>query len=421
MSFRYRLLSILALGYASFTTPLLSQSEVVAIRGARLMTITHGIIDEGTLLIHGGIITGVGSDVSIPAGAKVIPGEGRTITPGFIDGFTNLGTSDIPSLGADDDEATDPLMPQLRIIDGLNPDNRFIPLARSFGITTALCAPAERNLLSGQSALIDLAGSRMEDMTVVFPIGVHANLGESPKLRYGKQNRSPMTRMGAAALLRQILIDARGYEDKIERYEHQLAEYKKGNEDKKPSPPERDLKLESMVSVVSGELPLIVSADRYDDIHTALRIADEFDLKIILNHGAECHRLTEEIAKRNIPVIWGPDDAPVRELESKGGTPNTPWQLYKAGILFAFQTGSVENVSGLLRQARAAVVHGLPHEEALKALTLSPARMFGVSSKLGSLEVGKSANIVVFDGSPLKELSKVEMVFIKGEPFQDGR
>jgi imidazolonepropionase-like amidohydrolase len=176
-----------------------------------------------------------------------------------------------------------------------------------------------------------------------------------------------------------------------------------------------------MVPVVSGALPLIVSADRYDDIHTALRIAAEFDLKIILNHGAESHRLTQELAKGNIPVIWGPGDAAFRELESKGSNPNTPYLLYKAGITFAFQTGSVENVSGLLRQARAAVVHGLPLQEALKALTLSPARMFGVSSELGSLEVGKSANIVVFDGSPLEELSTVEMVFIQGESFKVDR
>ena len=418
MRLRYRLLSTLILIHVSFATPLFSQSEVVAIRGAKLLTITHGIIDEGTLLMRGGTITAIGSDVAIPPGAKVIEGKGKTISPGLIDGFTNLGTSDIRTLGADDDEATDPLMPQLRIIDGLNPDNRFIPIARSFGITTALCGAAEGNLISGQSALIDLAGARMEDMTLVFPIGVHANLGESPKMRYAKQNRSPMTRMGAAALLRQILIDARGYADKIERYEHKLAEYKKGHDEKKPSPPERDLKLESMVPVVRAQMPLIVSADRYDDIHTALRIADEFDLKIILNHGAESHRLTGELAKRNIPVIWGPADASIRELESEGGTPNTPWQLYNAGITFAFQTGSVENVSGLLNQARAAVVHGLPQEEALKALTLSPARIFGVSNQLGSLEVGKSANIVVFDGSPLEELSKVEVVLIKGELFQ---
>ncbi len=421
MSHRYRLLSTIVFGCAFSSTLLFSQDEMVAIRGARLFTITQGVIDDGVLIMQGGTITAVASGVSIPAGARVIDGVGKTVLPGLIDGFTNLGAADFPSLGADDDEATDPITPQLRILDGVNPDNRFIPTARSFGITTVLCSAAEGNLLSGQSALIDLAGARIEDMTVVFPFGVHANLGESPKLRYGKKSRSPMTRMGAAALLRQTLVDARGYADKIERYEQKLSEYKKGGNEKKPSPPKRDLKLEAMVPVVRAEMPLIVSADRFDDIYTALRIADEFDLKIILNHGAEAHRFAEELSKRNIPVIWGPADASFHELEYKEGTPNTPFQLHEAGVTFAFQTGSVENVSGLLQQARAAVVHGLPQEEALKALTLSPAVIFGVSNQLGSLEVGKSANIVVFDGHPLEELSKVEMVFIKGELFQAAR
>jgi imidazolonepropionase-like amidohydrolase len=415
MNQRYPLLPTIVLGCVLTSIPHAARADDVAIRGARLLTVTNGVIDDGTLIMQGGKITALGSDIPVPTGIEVIDGDGKTVLPGFIDGFTNLGTVDFPSLGEDDDEATDPVMPQLRIIDGFNPDNRFIPAARSFGITTVLCAPAEGNLLSGQSALMNLAGTHLEDMTVAFPVGVHANLGESPKLRYGKKNRSPMTRMGAAALLRQTLVDARGCADKIERYQKELSEYEKGENEKKPSPPKKDMKLEALMPVVRAEMPLIVSADRLDDIHTALRIAEEFDLKIVLNHGAEAHRLAEELSQRNIPVIWGPADASFRELESKGGTLETPYKLHQAGIKFTFQTGSINNLSGLLQQAREAVVHGLPKEEAIKALTLAPATIFGVSDQLGSLEVGKSANVVVFDGDPLEELSKVEMVFIKGE------
>jgi imidazolonepropionase-like amidohydrolase len=417
MSHRFRPLSTLVL-LCSFSPSLLfSQSEVVVIQGARLVTITLGDMDDGDLIIRGGEITGIGANLPIPAGAEVIDGTGKTVLPGFIDGCTNLGAADYPSLGADDDEAIDPVTPQLRITDGFNPDNRFIPKARSFGVTTVLSTPAEGNLISGQSALIDLAGTRIEDMTVLFPVGVHATLGEAPKLRYGPKSRSPMTRMGAAALLRQTLIDARAYVDKIERYELELAEHQESADKKKPTPPKRDLKLEALIPVVRAEMPLIVSADRFDDIHTALRIGDEFGLKIILNHGAEAHRLTSELSSRKIPVIWGPSEASYDELESQRGTPTTPYQLHKAGILFAFQTGSVSNLAGLLQQARSAVVHGLPRDEALEALTLSAATIFGVSDELGSLEAGKTANIVVFDGDPLEQLSKVEMVFIKGVRF----
>jgi imidazolonepropionase-like amidohydrolase len=417
MSHRFRLLSTIVLLYFFSPTLLFSQGEVVVIRGARLVTITDGDIENGVLVMQGGKITAVGSNLSIPSGAEVIDGVGKTVLPGFIDGFTNLGAADYPSLGADDDEAIDPITPQLRITDGFNPDNRFIPTARSFGVTTVLSTPAEGNLISGQSALIDLAGTRIEEMTVLFPVGVHVNLGETPKLRYGPKNRSPMTRMGAAALLRQTLIDARAYADKIELYKRELAEQQESSDNKKPTPPKRDLKLEALVPVVRGELPLIVSADRFDDIHTALRIRDEFDLKIILNHGAEAHRLTSELSSRKIPVIWGPSEASFDELESQRGTPATPYQLHKAGVLFAFQTGSISNLGGLLQQARSAVVHRLPRDEALEALTISAATIFGVSDQLGSLEAGKTANIIVFDGDPLEELSKVEMVFIKGVRF----
>ena len=215
-------------------------------------------------------------------------------------------------------------------------------------------------------------------------------------------------------------MDAQGYAAKLALFERKLADFQAGKGEegtKEPEPPARDPKLAAVLPVLEGETPLIVSADRFDDIHTALRIADEFDLRIILNHGAEAHRLTAELAERGIPVIWGPAGARYSELESQEGTAETPGFLAAAGVKFAFQTGSVENLAGLLDQARVAMAHGLSYEHALEALTLHPAEIFGAADEVGSLEVGKMADLVVFDGDPLVGLPRVEMVFVGGRRF----
>ncbi|MFC1661339.1 amidohydrolase family protein [Gemmatimonadota bacterium] len=410
---RHQVLALAAFHLGALIPPASAQTQPVALQGGRLLTITQGVVEGGTIILEAGRIAAVGSDISIPSGAQIIDVSGMTIMPGLIDGFTNLGAADLPSRGKDDDEATDPVTPHLRIVDAINPQNRFIAAARSLGITAVLCAPADGNLLSGQSALVHLAGATVEEMVISSPVGIHLSLGEAPK-RYGERNRAPMTRMGSAALLRQTLVDAKGLSEKLALHERKLAAYRAGEEEDEPSPPERNLKLEALLPVVRGEKPLIVSADRFDDIHTALRIAAEFEVRLILNHGAEAHRVTEELSEQGIPVLWGPSSAAFKELESERGTPATPKSLAEVAVPFAFQTGSTENLAGLLNQARAAVIHGLAYEEALKGLTIYPAQIFGVADHFGSLEVGKSADVAVFDGDPLQELSKVEMVFIEG-------
>ncbi len=415
---------LLALGLALCSThppmPAVAQEGVVALRGARLLTITGGTLENGVILLQGGRITAVGLDVPIPAGAEVLDLSGRTVMPGLMDGSTNLGIADYPSLGTDDNEATDPLTPHLRVLDALNPDNGFIPLARSSGVTAALCAPAEGNLLAGQSALIRLAGEGVEEMVVRAPVGVHVSLGEAPKAQYGKRSQAPMTRMASAAMLRQVLVDARAYGEKLALHVAAVAAHRAGQRAEEPTAPARDAKLEALLPVTRGEVPLVISADRFDDIHTALRITAEFGVRMVLSHGAEAHRVAGELAARGIPVLWGPADAPYGELESRGGGPGTPAALSRSGVTFAFQTGSSRNVAGLLEQARAAVAHGLPREEALRALTLHPATIFGVADRLGSLESGKAADLVVFDGDPLDGLARVEMVFIGGERMPPG-
>ncbi len=409
-----RFLRSLVLGVALWPAAVAAQEEPIALRGARLLTITRGEIDNGVIVIADGRITAVGSDVSIPSGTRVIDVSGKTIMPGLIDGFTNLGLTDYPSYGADDDEATTPVTPQMRVVDGLNPANRFIDHSRNSGVTAALCAPAEGNLVTGQSALIRTHGATVEELVIGASMAVHVTLGEPPKLRYGPKNTQPMTRMGAAALLRQTLIQAQEYAGKQERYERKQASRNEDEEADSSSPPARDLKLEALLPILRGEKPLIVSADRFDDIHTAIRIAEEFKVPMVLNRGAEAHRLASTLADRGMPVIWGPAGAPYQELEAMRGSSETPARLAEAGVIVAFQTGSVENVDGLLGQARAAMANGLPREQTLEALTLNAAQIFGVADQFGSLDVGKSADLVVFSDDPLEDLSSVEMVFVQG-------
>jgi len=399
-----------------------SQQGTMAIRGGTFITVTQGIIENGTMIIRDGVIEEVGRDIRIPRGAKVIDAAGLTVMPGLIDCFTNLGTADIESFGTDDDEATDPVTPHLRVTDGLNPDNRFIPLARKAGITNVLSAPGEGNLLSGQSALIHLSGESPDDMVIAFPVGVHASLGEAPKMRYGKQSRAPMTRMGEAALLRQTLVDAGEYLYKTTRYNEKLEAYEKkvregAEAGDKPAPVATDFKMKALLPVITKNKPLILGADRYDDILTALRVAGEFDVTLVLNHGAEAYRVADKLAEKGIPVIVGPSASYYQREETTRANPENAALLNKAGIRIAFQTGSVKNYAGLLHTARHAAAHGLPHDAALKALTLYPAQIFGVAENLGSLEKGKIANIAAFDGDPLDDVSRTQFVVIKGKVY----
>jgi len=408
----------------SFSSPPKTDNDgIIAIRGGTLVTITNGNITNGILLIKGGKITAIGEDINIPEKAQTIDAENYTILPGFIDGFTNLGAVETEGIEEtrEYDEATSPVTPHMRIIDGINSESGLFDAAIKTGVTIVLCAPGEGNLLSGQSALIQLRGDSVEEMVLKFPVGIHGSLGEPPKLRYGKKNVNPSTRMGEAALLRQTLIDAQDYAKKIESYKEKLKDYEKKEKegkaepDKKPIPPPTNFKMQSLIPVIKGELPLILRANRYDDILTALRIADEFKLKLILNHGADAYKTAKKLAVRNIPVILGQMPPYRSTQETMSALYENAALLHKAGVKIAFQTGSAHNLGSLLQQASLSVSHGLPYEEALKALTINPAQIFGLENELGSLEKGKRADIVIFDGDPLNSLSHIKMVITEGQ------
>ena len=398
--------------------------ETTAVRGARLVTGTGEIVEGGVVLVRDGLIAAVGKDVAIPEGAKIVDVPGGWIFPGFIDALTDLGAADRPSRGGDSDEATDPVTPHLRIIDALDPGSEFIARARTSGLTAALAAPALGNLLSGQSALIRLAGDDVADMIVRFPVAVHGSLGEPPKMRYGAKGRSPQTRMGSAALLRQTLWDVRNRIALLEDHERKIAEFrKKRAKDKgaEPAPPAADSRLDALIPVLKGECPLVLNANRMDDILTALRIADEFGLKLMISGGAEAHRVKERLVAGGIPVLLRPADAAGLTEETARADYESAAVLLQAGVRFAFQTGSAGLSGDLLSQVRSAVAHGLPWEEALRAVTVHPAGIFGVLDRMGSLEAGKSADLAVFDGNPFREAARAVLVMIRGTIVVDRR
>jgi imidazolonepropionase-like amidohydrolase len=395
--------------------------DALVIRSAKIVTETGITLEGGTILVRNGLIEAIGKDLSIPPGAKVIDIPDGWVFPGLIDALTDLGAADMPLHEKDSDEATNPMTPQLRIIDAIDPGNPFIARARMTGMTAALVAPALGNLLSGQSALIRLAGDDVMKMTVKFPVAVNGSLGEPPKMRYGPKGQAPQTRMGSAALLRQMFWDVRNYISLGETYEKKLAEFQKkaagGKEDPgvPPQPPATNSQLDALIPVVKGELPLILNANRMDDILTALRIANEFSLKLILSGGAEAYRVKEELADLKIPVLLRL--AAVARLTGETGkaTYENAAALFKAGVTVAFQTGSTAAFGELIPQAQAAIAHGLPWEEAFKAVTIYPARIFGVADRMGSLEKGKVADIAIFDGNPFVTAAAAKIVIIGGK------
>lgn len=372
-------------------------SGMIALKGGRIIPVGSPVIEKGTILVENGIIMDIGEDPVIPEGTEVIDVSGCVMIPGLIDAFSHIGTTDISSFGSDHDEATAPVTPHLRITDALNPDNRFIPLARQNGITSALTAPGEGNLISGSSALIRLTGETPEAMIIRTPVAMHGTLGELPKMRYGTKGQSPMTRMGQAALLRDTLTRGR--------------EYAASRKDTDAS----NFKMAALRPVLERKIPLMVRANRLDDILTALRIAGEFNIRIILHHGAEAYRVADTLADRKVPVVLCPPAMFQMRLETTRATFENAAILHRAGVKIAFQTGTVNHLHTLLSQVRAAVANGLPADAALKSVTLFPAQIFGVEDRIGTLEKGKSADLVIFDRHPLESTAKVKMVMVAGQ------
>ena len=377
------------------------EERPLVIRGGKIFTVTRGILENGLIIISGEKIRAVGKDLAIPPDARVIDASQDCVFPGFFDAGTNLGTVEIESFEEDYDESAVPLTPQLRIIDSIDPENRFIAAALRQGVTSALIAPGRGNVLSGQSAVLHLYGGDLEKMTLRSPAAVHGSLGDAIKPRSKRSGAYPYTRMGVAAALRQSLVDAGA----------SLARLQRPDSEKK----EEDPAIRALIPVIKGEIPLVITANRFDDIMTALRIAAEFKIRLVINEGADAHRAAAELAAQRVPVILRTNTAYRLTVETLGAVAENADRLERAGVQIAFQSGSTQDAGNFWPQVHLAVTSGLAPEAALRALTINPAVIFGLADLVGSIEPGKSADIAIFPANPILAVVPAKWVIVGGK------
>ena len=396
---------------------------MIAITNGKVLTITQGTLDRGTVLIDEGRIVAVGENVEIPPEAEVHDVDGKVVMPGMIDPHCHVGVfpDGIGWEYSDGNELTDPITPHLRALDAVHPEDQAFEELVTAGVTTVLTGPGSGNLIGGQwVCLKTLPKPNIEDMVLLEPAGMKMALGENPKRVYGEQKKMPSTRMGNAATLRVALVEARNYLEKWDRYEENLSDYQAKVEEgdkeaKRPDPPQRDLKLEALGKVLRREMKARIHAHRADDMLTAIRIAEEFDLDLTLEHATEGYKIAEILAEKRIPVTAGPILFSRMKYELKDMTPKNPGLMAKAGVKVAIQTDEMSAVKYLTINAALASREGLPEEEALKAITIHPAEIIGVADRVGSLEKGKDADVVVLSGHPFDFRSVVEWVLVDGE------
>jgi imidazolonepropionase-like amidohydrolase len=407
-------LALLSAAWAQSSKPAPQKGETIALRGGKLLTVSHGVIENGVVVMQNGRITAVGAaSTAIPAGAKVIDVTGMTVYPGLIDAEDHLGLTEIQADRMTDDtlEPSDEIMPHMHVYDAFHAETALIPVARMNGVTNAVVAPAAGDTLPGQDAFIQLAGKSAEEMLLVRDVALPLNFtGRQRRNESFATAKFPQTRMGMAAQLRQAFIDAQDYEAKLTAYEKKKA----ADPDKAGAPPKRDLKLEALLPYLHGQKPMVLAAEEPNDLQTILDMAKEYHLKVILNHLTHSSEALDKVAASGFPVIVGAIYAQPKEWERYDAVYRLPAEMAKRGIKIAFASYDSHNVRNLPYAAGYAAGFGLPADEALKALTLNPAQMFGVDKDLGSLDPGKMANVVVASGDPLDVKTDVKHVFIGG-------
>ncbi len=384
------------------------------IRGGTVVTMAGQTLNNANVLIQGGKIAGVGSNVQAPAGATVIDASGKFVYPGMIDSQTDLGLSEIGSVAATQDVTElGTYNPHMRALVAVNPSSELIAVTRVNGVTAAITAPSG-GLISGQSALIRLDGWTQDEMAIRPVAGFVINYPRASGGGGGRGGRGggggePEGDAGQRA--QQQIADLREYLTRARDYDR----VRDGGNQRV------DVQLEAVRPLFSGEAPAVVMADGKDQIEGAFRLADDFGIKVIISGGDEGYKVASELARRNIPVILGslrsapPADAPYDAVFANPGV------LQRAGVKIAFSTGDGANARHLPYHAALAVAFGLPTAAAMQALTVNPAQIWGVADRIGTIEVGKSADLFVASGDPLDIRTVVSDVFIEGKqiPFDD--
>ena len=389
------------------------RKPLVAIRNATIVPVTSATIPIGTIVFDHGVITAVGANVAIPANATVIDGTGLFVYPGLIDSGSHVGLEEISAVpGTVDTAELGDINPNARAEIAVNPHSNVIPVTRVNGITTVVTEP-EGGIISGSSAMIQLAGWTPQEMTLKAPLAMHIHF---PRLRTNSFDEVPQDEEAAKEAtknytkqidkLRDVFKDAQAYA--------KATAARTNHPDIKRN--DRDVILEALVPVVEGREPVVMHANLERDIRAALKFADEFKLKVILADAEDVARVIPELKSRNIPVILGPIlSLPPREDDPYDLVFTNAKTLNDAGIPFAIQSQDAHNARNLPYQAAACAAFGLPKDVALRSVTIAPAQIFGLADKIGSLETGKLANIIMTDGDPLEIVTHVRRLFIGGE------
>ena len=374
---------------------------MIFIKNGNIKTMAGTDIENGCVLIgDNGKIEAVGADLVAPEGAQVIDAGGRIVSPGCVEAHCHIGVHNesIRWEGADYNESTDPITPQMRAIDSINPMDGYFADALAGGITSACTGPGSANVVGGTFAAIKLYGKRVDNMIIKESIGMKCALGENPKSFYGQgAKKCPKTRMGSASLLREILFKAKDYQQAKDS----------GKE------PKFDMKLEAMLPVMRKEIPLKCHVHRADDILTAIRIAKEFDVDLTLDHCTEGALIVEELAEEKYPALCGPSLTAKSKPELANKTFATSGILHKAGIKVCIVTDApVTTLENLPLCAGLAVKEGLPYEEGWRAITINPAEITGIADRVGSLEVGKDGEVVNWTADPLTTIGGAAYITI---------
>ncbi|MGE5561099.1 MAG: amidohydrolase [Chloroflexota bacterium] len=390
---------------------------MLAIKNAKIHTVANGIIERGTVIVRDGKIAAVGVDLPIPADCEIVDATGLTLMPGIVEAHCHVA-----SMEADDDDMMDggesgggwglpAATPELDYWYAFNPRSEGLKRAVAAGITTIMTGPGSGKIISGTNFAAKTAGDSRKQMIIKNPVGLKMAFGENPKRNYGSRHQMPSTRMGSAAVLREALIRAQNYMRKQEAAARGVV----GANGKPVEAPPLDYKLEPIVKVLKRELKARVHAHRADDIMTVLRIRDEFGIDITIEHASEADHIIDEVAKRGVPCIVGPTYISRSKVETRGKTFATPGRLERAGIKVAITTDAgVVPIEYLRMSASLAYREGMSEAGTIRAITLSAAEILGVEDRVGSIEVGKDADLVLLNGHPLSLLTTVQKVWVDG-------
>lgn len=382
---------------------------MIAIKNVTIHTMAEDeIIKNGVILIDNGKICNLGSNIAIPENIEIIDGKNGFLMPGIIDAHCHIGMWEdgLGFEGSDGNETTDPVTPHLRAIDAINPVDKCFQEALEAGITTVATGPGSANVIGGTFATMKTYGKTIDDMVINECTAMKSAFGENPKRVYSGKKVTPSTRMATAAILRENLIKAKNYVEKQEAF-------KNGN----AKAPDFDMKLEALAKVIRKEIPLKSHAHRADDILTAIRIAKEFDLDLSLEHCTEGHLITESLKDEHIKsIIIGPSLSDRSKVELKNLTFKTPMILNKAGIKVSIMTDHpVIPLQYISLCAALAAREGMDEEEALRSITINPARAINAEYRVGSIEIGKDADIIIYNGHPFDLRNTVKLVMIDGK------